>query len=122
MERLSSKKAKMVLEHIVKKKTGACSCTVHAESSIFRKYVVLKFSLEWPDDKGSDFVLSHESMGKNMHSGPYYVKSNATWASILHKIEKMSMQEVIFVVGGTTVVSKKTTIEEMLVSMELEVG
>ena len=120
--RLSSKKAKSVLEFMCKKKLGADSCIarLHLYSHInnYVRYYVL-FDIEFSDGKGCVKPLL-EKHKLSFGFGPMLLLKQFSWSKILRCIEDRSQHGSSFSILERDVFNSSDTIEKKIVEMDLE--
>ena len=116
--KLSSKKAKSLLEFMCKKKLGAASCRARLHLYSHR-YCVL-FDIEFSDRKGCVVPLL-ERHKLPLSLGPMLFSRQFSWSKILRCIEDRSQHGSSFsILEGSVLFNSSDTIEKKIVEMDLE--
>lgn len=125
--KLSSKKAKSVLEFMCKKKIGATSCRarLHPYSQVNgnTRYCVM-FYIEFSDGKGYiapllEMYTMPLSLGRSLC--PMLLSKQFSWSKILRCIEDKSRHSSSFLVSeGSVLFNSSDTIEKKIIEMDLE--
>lgn len=121
--RLSSKKAKSVLEFMCKKKIGAASCRanlhLYSYANDKARYYVL-FDIEFSDGKGC--IVPLLEMNKlSLGLSPMLLSRRFSWSKILRCIEYKSQHGSSFLILDRNVLfNLSDTIEKKIVEMDLE--
>ena len=121
--KLSSKKAKSVLEFMCKKKIGATSCKarlhLYSHANGNAKHYVM-FDIEFSDGKGCIAPLL-ERHKLPLSLGPMLLSRQFSWSKILRCIEDRSQRGSSFLVlEGSVLFNSSDTIEKKIVEMDLE--
>ena len=119
MQRLSSNKAKRVLEFLIRKKLGIVSAEIRFTPS-FIELNNIEVEILYNDGKGKTLPLvaeQHTIVGLIISHVMY---AGSSFAKLLRWIEKQTQREAVFKIDGISVFTKYDSIETTLIEMELE--
>lgn len=125
MKRLSSDKAKKILEFLIKKRLGIAMANI-----IFKPYFSYTFGISELNDveveilyndgkrKTLPFIVEyHANIGFNIS---HVTHMGSSFAKLLRWMEKRTQRDAVFGIDGIAVFTKHDSIESILIEMELE--
>lgn len=120
MKRLSSNKAKKILEFLIRKRLKVASAKLMFAQCARNLYRV-EVDILHNDDKGktSPFIVRycHANAGYNDW---LVLQTSLSFAKLFRWMEKMTKGEAVFEIDGIVVFTKSDSLETALIEMELE--
>lgn len=123
MKRLSSNKAKKILEFLIRKKLGIDNAKIQFTPHFFYGFPELnnvEVNILHNDGKEKTSPLIVEYHAIVGFTILHVTQMGSSFAKLLRWIEKQTQREAVFRIDGIAVFTKRDSIETALIEMELE--
>ena len=121
--RLSSDKAKKILEFLIRKKLGINTAKIRFTPyfySGFPKLNDVKVDILYNDGKGTTLPLIVKYCENDGFNISHVIHMGSSFAHLLRWMEKQTQRDVVFGIDSVSIFTKHDSVETALIEMELE--